>query len=155
MSSSFYTGRHGSLLLEGVKVAQVQNWTLNTSVSLLSTKTLGETDDQFIVDSRNTSGSCRVLYYADGANSAGRFISKVIKARDGDNQNAPLFQGDDVAGEEERSDLRLKVDDGSADGRYIQMRVFITNITLTMAVGEIFAADISFQSHGAPNLVNL
>ena len=113
----------------------------------------------FVPDGRSTSGSCRVLYYDDGSgninsNNASTFINKVIKARDGSpGFGASLYQGNEP--DENRSSLRLKVDDGSADGRYIEMRILITNVTLTMAVGEIFAADITFQASGAPTFVNI
>ena len=156
---AFFTGTKGSLLLEGNTIASVQNWTVSTTVSLLNTRTLSESDDTFEPDGRSTSGNCRVLYYDDGSgninsNNASTFINKVIKARDGSpGLGASLYQGNDPA--EYRSSLRLKVDDGSADGRYIEMRILITNVTLTMAVGEIFAADIAFQASGAPTFVNI
>ena len=156
---AFFTGTKGSLLLEGNTIASVQNWTVSTTVSLLNTRTLSESDDTFEPDGRSTSGSCRVLYYDDGSgninsNNASTFINKVIKARDGSpGLGASLYQGNDP--DEYRSSLRLKVDDGSADGRYIEMRILITNVTLTMAVGEIFAADIAFQASGAPTFVNI
>ena len=156
---AFYTGRHGSLLLEGNAIAQVQSWSVSTTVSLLNVRTLEETDDRFFPESRTTSGSCRVLYYDQGpgnkgTNNASTFLNKIIKARDGSpGQSATLYQGNEP--DEYRSDLRLKVDDGTADGRYLEMRVLITNVTLTMAVGEIFAADITFQASGAPTFVNI
>ncbi len=152
--ATFYTGRHGSLLLDGDTIAQVQNWTVSTTVSLLNVRTLEESDDRFFPESRTTSGSCRILYYDTQADNASSFINKVIKARDGSpGLGASLYQGNEP--DEYRSDLRLKVDDGTADGRYIEMRVLITNVTLTMAVGEIFAADITFQASGAPTFVNI
>ena len=156
---AFFTGTKGSLLLEGNTIASVQNWTVTTTVSLLNTRTLSESDETFEPDCRSTSGNCRVLYYDDGSgninsNNASTFINKVIKARDGSpGLGASLYQGNDP--DEYRSSLRLKVDDGSADGRYIEMRILITNVTLTMAVGEIFAADIAFQASGAPTFVNI
>ena len=156
---AFFTGTKGSLLLEGNTIASVQNWTVSTTVSLLNTRTLSESDDTFEPDGRSTSGSCRVLYYDDGSgninsNNASTFIQKVIKARDGSpGYGASLYQGNEP--DEYRSSLRLKVDDGSADGRYIEMRILITNVTLTMSVGEIFAADITFQASGAPTFVNI
>ena len=146
-------------MLDGSAIAQVQNWSVSTTVSLLNVRTLEETDDRFFPESRTTSGSCRVLYYDEGAgskgtNNASTLLNKVIKARDGSpGQSASLYQGNEP--NEYRSDLRLKVDDGTADGRYIEMRVLITNVTLTMAVGEIFAADITFQASGAPTFVNI
>lgn len=153
---AFFTGTKGSLLLEGNTIASVQNWTVSTTVSVLNTRTLSESDDFFEPDSRNTSGNCRVLYYRDESNlnNASTFINKVIKARDGSpGLGASLLQGNEAG--EARSSLRLKVDDGSADGLYIELRVIITNVTLTMSVGEIFAADIAFQGCGAPTFVNI
>ena len=147
------------MLLDGNAIAQVQSWSVSTTVSVLNVRTLEETDDRFFPESRTTSGSCRVLYYDEGpgnkgSNNASTFLNKVIKARDGSpGQSASLYQGDEP--DEYRSSLRLKVDDGTADGRYIEMRVLITNVTLTMAVGEIFAADITFQASGAPTFVNI
>ena len=165
-TATFYTGRQGSLLLDGNTVAQVQSWSVSTTVSLLNVRTLQETDDRFFPESRTTSGSCRILYYGSGGISsrsvvqpstggtASTFINKILKARDGSpGLGASLFQGDEP--DEYRSDLRLKVDDGTADGLYIEMRILITNLTLTMTVGEIFAADITFQSSGAPTFVNI
>ncbi len=152
--ATFYTGRHGSLLLDGDTIAQVQNWTVSTTISLLNVRTLEESDDRFFPESRTTSGSCRILYYDSAVDNASSFINKVIKARDGSpGLSASLYQGNEP--DEYRSDLRLKVDDGTADGRFIEMRVLITNVTLTMAVGEIFAADITFQASGAPTFVNI
>ena len=156
---SYYTGSNGSLLLEGAEIAAVQNWSISTSVSLLSVRTLAETDDRFIASGRSTTGSCRVLYYQEtpgqkGTNNASTFLNKVIKQRDGSfYQGATLDQGNEP--NEKRSLLRLKLDDGSTDGRYIQLRIIITNVSMTMAVGEILAADITFQAHGAPVLVDI
>jgi hypothetical protein len=158
---AFFTGTKGSLLLEGNTIASVQNWTVSTTVSVLNTRTLNQSDDFFEPDGRNTSGSCRVLYYDDGSgninsNNASTFINKVVKARDGSpGLGASLLQGDQSTPNEVRSSLRLKVDDGSANGRYIELRILITNVTLTMSVGEIFAADIAFQGCGAPTFVNI
>lgn len=156
---SYYTGSNGSLNLEGSEIAAVQNWSISTSVSLLSVRTLAETDDRFIASGRSTTGSCRVLYYQEtpgqkGTNNASTFLNKVIKQRDGSfYQGATLDQGNEP--NEQRSLLRLKLDDGSTNGRYIQLRIIITNVSMTMAVGEILAADITFQAHGAPVLVDI
>ena len=71
--ATFYTGRHGSLLLDGDTIAQVQNWTVSTTVSLLNVRTLQESDDRFFPESRTTSGSCRILYYDSAVNNASSF----------------------------------------------------------------------------------
>ena len=163
---SYFTGSSGSLNMDGQEIAAVQSWSVNASVSLLSVKSLAETDDRFIASGRTITGSCRILYYqatrgsTEGSN-ASTVLNRIFKARDtsGFYQGATLNQGSET--DEERLTLRLKIDDGSLDaddnpkGRFIEMRVFITNASMTMAVGEILAADISFQAHGAPKEVDI
>ena len=151
---AFFSGANGSLELEGVKIANVQNWSFTVNVQSADTTTLGGTDTTILPIKRTTTGSCRILYYqetaglASKADSASAFINKIVKARKNDNAtNRNLKQGSEAA-TETFSDLRLKVDDGSSTGREIYMRILITSLTMTMTVGEIFAADIQFQSNG-------
>lgn len=158
---SYFTGSSGSLLMDGNEIAAVQSWSVNASVSLLSVKSLAETDDRFIASGRTISGSCRVLYYQQvlgqkGTNNASAILNRVFKARSADSsffQGATLDQGDSA--DEKRLTLRLKIDDSSTNGRYIELRVIITNVSMTMSVGEILAADISFQAHGAPTALDI
>lgn len=150
---AFFTGTHGSLELEGVKIAAVQNWSFTVNVQTADSSTLGATDTTIVPVRRTTTGSCRILYYQEvlgvksGTDSASRFINKVSIARTAGEVGAPLNQN----GDEIFTTLQLKVDDGStgSDGRHIEMRILITSLTLTMSVGEIFAADIQFQNNGA------
>jgi len=168
---ALFTGASGKLFLNdttendvaGTEIAKVQNWSLSTSVSLVSTKTLGQTDDVFIPVGRSTTGSCRILYYQElpgvtnTTNSASTFLNKVFKQRDsvaGIVNGASLDQNNtDTLSKTFR--LRLLIDDGTTDGKYIDMRVFITSASLSMSVGEVAAADIQFQCQGAPVKVEI
>ena len=150
---AFFTGANGSLELEGNKIAAVQNWSLSVNVQSADTSTLGETDTTIIPIKRTTTGSCRILYYQevagakDGQTSATAFIRKIAKeANNPPATGAPLNQGNESG--EDFSDLKLNMDDGR-NIRYIELRILITSLTVTMSVGEIFAADIQFQSNGA------
>lgn len=150
---AFFTGANGSLELEGHEIAAVQNWSLNVNVQSAETSTLGATDTTIIPIKRTTTGSCRILYYQDvagskdGKTSATAFIKKIAQARNAaPATGAPLNQGNEK--DENFSDLKLKMDDGKTI-RYIELRILITSLTLTMSVGEIFAADIQFQNNGA------
>lgn len=147
--------------MDGNEIAAVQSWSVNASVSLLSVKSLAETDDRFIASGRTITGSCRILYYQEtlgekGTNNASAVLNRIFKVRDdssGFYQGATLDQGDSA--DEKRLTLRLKIDDSSTNGKYIELRVIITNVSMTMAVGEILAADISFQAHGAPTALDI
>lgn len=150
---AFFTGVNGSLELEGTKIAAVQNWSFTVNVQTADTSTLGATDTTIIPIRRTTTGSCRILYYQEvlgaksATNSASRFINKIGIATVPGEIGAPLNQN----GSEIFTTLRLKIDDSStgSDGRYIEMRILITSLTLAMSVGEIVAADIQFQNNGA------
>ena len=97
---AYFTGATGKLFLiketdgeadTAVEIAAVQNWSVSSSVSLISTKTLSQTDDVFTPVGRSTTGSCRILYYQEtlgsktlssGTGSASTFLNKIIKQRD-------------------------------------------------------------------------
>jgi len=167
---AYFTGATGKLFLNdtlntsdpGTQIAAVQNWSVNSSVSLLSTKTLSQTDDVFVPVGRSTTGSCRILYYQDtlGAkspsNSASTLLNKIIKQRDSSILNgASLDQNDDNTIPTDTFRIRLKIEDGSTNGKFVDMRVFITNVSLAMSVGDVVAADVQFQCQGAPVLVDI
>ena len=158
---AFFTGTNGKLQLDGQTIAAVQNWTLNVSVQTVSTKKLGDTDDTIEAIGRSTTGSCRVLYYQEVLgtksknDSASTFLNKVIKTREGgDNPFGGTLTQGDTSGEK-FVDLKLIVKDGSTQGRFIQLRALITNISLAMSTGEILAADIQFQANGAPPIAGV
>ena len=172
---SYFTGSSGSLRMDGKDVAAVQSWSVNASVSLLSVKSLAETDDRFIAGSRTITGSCRVLYYqetlgdtgsSDGNTNASAILNRIFKVRSTTSDDAFFYQGGTLdqgdSTDEKRLTLRLKIDDTSVDtenplnsGRYIELRVIITNASMTMAVGEVLAVDITFQAHGAPTALDI
>ena len=158
---AFFTGTNGKLELDGQTIAAVQSWTLNVSVQTVSVKTLGDTDDIIEPSGRSITGSCRILYYQDELGtkdeltSASTFLNKAIKVREGGANvyGGTLLQGNTT--NEKFVDLKLVVDDGTATGKFIELRALLTNISLAMSVGEVVAADVQFQSNGAPRAGNL
>ncbi len=152
---AFFTGEHGSLELEGNKIASVQNWSFSVNVQTVDTSALGSTDTTILPVKRTTTGSCRILYYQEDSgklsdSAASMFIRKISKtATGGAGTEAPLGQGDQESSNELFSDLKLKINDGSSQGLFVEMKILITSMTLTMSVGEICAADIQFQNSGA------
>ncbi|HAX29286.1 MAG TPA: hypothetical protein DCX94_15310 [Alteromonas macleodii] len=166
-----FTGATGKLFLNnttdnsdpGTEIAKVQNWSISSSVSLVSTKTLGQTDDVFTPVGRSTTGSCRILYYQENLgtknsnDSASTFLNKVLKQRNSATDiptGASLDQNDTTAATKTFR-IRLTIDDGTTNGKFVDMRVFITNVSLSMSVGDVVAADIQFQSQGAPVVVDI
>jgi len=145
----FYAGQQGKLFIDGstTPAAKVVSWSFSSTANVLDTTVLSDTDRTLIYGIRSMSGSCRLYYYnhAEGAaikNDCGKLLGKIIKpgSSAGDGENEPP---DPVL-------LRLYVDDGSSSGRYLDLPALITSASMTMSVGEVLAADISFEVNGAP-----
>lgn len=148
--SSFYSGQQGQLYINGTRAAKVQNWSFNATMAPLETTTLEDTDRTSIPGLRNTSGTCTLYYYSDTSgsaptNSCDALIHSLMKEAPA---GTPAASSDAV-------ELKLMVNDGSATGRYIQGQVWITSVSMTMAVGSVFSCNASFEFNGAPIEVSM
>lgn len=147
----FFSGISGQLYINGSKAARVSSWSLSANAGLLETTTLGDTDRTTIYGTRSTTGSCQLYYYQPDAGTKGdasTLLNALIKAR---TSNA----NPGVAPQSETIVLKLKIDDATIEGKYVELDVNLTSASMTMAVGTVLAADISFEATGAPRLVNI
>jgi|TARA_R100001082_G_scaffold66709_1_gene37692 hypothetical protein len=147
---AFYSGQDGQLLIDGAKAAKVQSFSFSSSQAVLETTSLEDTDRTLIAGVRSYSGSARLFYYQASAGSGGdvtTLINKCIKAGSG--------AGDGTAADSSSVTLKLKIDDGSANGRFITFSAFITSLSMNSSVGEVLSADISFEANGAPTEVSI
>lgn len=142
---AYYSGQQGELYIDGVKAAKVQSWSFSSSQEVLQTSSLGDTDKTSIVGMRSLSGQCRLFYYQDSPGSGGdvtKLLNKCMKAGSG--------EGNGIAADSTSAKLKLRVADGSSGGRYIEFFCWLTSISMSMAIGEVFSADVSFEANGAP-----
>lgn len=145
----FYSGSNGELLVDGQKAARVASWSVSSSLGLLDTTSLADTDKSSAPGIRTTTGSASLYYYADdGGNSASRLLNKLIKARVSGNEPNRAAEAESVL-------LRLKISDGTSDGKYIEGSAWLTSVEMTMAVGQVLSANCAFEFNGAPSTVNL
>lgn len=149
----FYSGQNGALLIDGNKAGRVVNWNFTSSVELLTTTTLGDTDKSSVAGLRSTNGTFALYYYADNpndktTNSASQALNKLMKGLiDPANPNE--------AAPAESVTLRLQLNDGTLSGKYIQGQAWITSVAMSMAIGEVFSATCGFEFTGALTEVNL
>ena len=139
----FYSGIQGELYINGVKAAKVRNWSMSTSLSLLDTTTLGDTDTTTVPGIRTNTGSCQIYYYAPTMvvgenNSASLLINKLIKAG-----------VDGVAPETEQVTLKLSLNNETGAQTHVQGPVYLTSVSMSCAVGEVVSAEVAFQVVGA------
>ena len=149
--SKFYSGQDGQLFVnnetEGIdatdQIAKVRSWSFTINTSVLETVSLGDFDRTIIPGMTSTTGSASIYYYADSTSAthnSGRlstFILDKILPRSG---NTPSSE------ERAKVKLRLQVD----SNHYIEMKAVITSFAMTNSVGEVMAADISFEADGIP-----
>ena len=144
--AGFYSGKEGELLMNGNKVAKVRSWSFTFNQAVLETVSLEDTDRTIIHGTRSYTGSASVYYYQDtaggGAGQLSSLISDIIKV-----QSA---SGDGANAESSSMTFKLRIKDGSTAGRFVEFSAIPSSISITSSVGEVTAADISFEVNGAP-----
>jgi len=150
---AFYSGSQGQLLIDGQTAARVSGWSFTTSLGLLDTTSLEDTDRTATPGVRSTTGSCSLFYYEPdpgetGRNDASVLLNKLIKDRLAGQQPGQASEAEQVT-------LRLKVKDGSPTGKFVEVRAYLTSVEMRMAVGEVLSAQVAWEAIGAPVDVNL
>ena len=144
--AGFYSGKEGELLIGGTKVAKVRSWSFTFNQAVLETVSLEDTDRTIIHGTRSYTGSASVYYYQDVAGGGAGQLSTLIT----DIMKQGSSNGDGTNAESVAMDFKLRIKDGSTNGRFIQFSAIPTSFSMTSAVGEVIAADISFEANGAP-----
>ena len=144
--AGFYSGKEGQLFIDGNPVAKVRSFSFSFNQAVLETISLEDTDRTIIHGTRSYTGSASVYYYQDvaggGAGQLTTLINNIIKTGSS--------AGDGANAESTSMTFKLRIKDGSTAGRFIEFQAIPTNLNITNAVGEVTAADISFEVNGAP-----
>ena len=144
--AGFYSGKEGELLINGNKVAKVRSFSFTFNQAVLETVSLEDTDRTIIHGTRSYTGSASVYYYQDVAGGGAGQLSSLI----GDIMKVQSASGDGANAESSSMTFKLRIKDGSTAGRFIEFQAIPTSFSITSAVGEVTAADISFEVNGAP-----
>jgi hypothetical protein len=134
----FYTGRTGSLVFNSKPVAKIRDWSLDTTVELLSTNTIDSVSSTFTPGVKSATGSATLVYYRlEGGESASytQFTELLAKLH----KIGAITESDRVL-------LTLNVGGGSADD--IQFYAYITSAQISVATGELSVVPIQFTVDG-------
>ena len=144
--AGFYSGKEGQLFIDGTQVAKVRSWSFSFNQAVLETVSLADTDRTIIHGTRSYTGSASVYYYQEtaggGSGQLSTLINNIVKTGSGAGDGSNL--------ESSAMTFKLKINDGSTAGRFIEFQAIPTSFSITSAVGEVTAADISFEVNGAP-----
>ena len=155
--ASYFSGTNGALFFggssgtdttksAGKKIGKVSNWSFQSSLQMLPTTSLGDTDETVIPGLRQQSGSFR-LYYYNAADTTSEVFCKTVIDTLLKAQTSASSPG--VAAEHTGFELRLQINDTTTSTYYVQGKVFLTNVSVAMSVGDVVAADCSFKVDGA------
>ena len=150
--AGFYSGKEGQLFIDGTQVAKTRSWSFSMNQAVLETVSLEDTDRTIIHGTRSYTGSASVYYYQEdaggGAGQLSTLINNIIRT-------GSTSGGDGTADEATAVFFTLRIKDGSTLGRLLTFQAIPTSFSITSAVGEVTAADISFEVNGAPTVVAL
>jgi hypothetical protein len=134
----FYTGRTGSLLLAGKPVAKIRDWSVETTVELLSTNTIDSAVNTFTPGVKGATGSATLMYYRlESGESATNtqftaLLGKIMKTGAAETTDRVL--------------LELNVGGDAADD--IKLNAYITSAQVSVSTGELSVVPIQFTMDG-------
>lgn len=138
----FYTGRTGSLTYLGKPVAKIRDWSLDTTVELLSTNAIDSVVNTFTPGVKGATGSATLIYYrleAGESETKTQFTALLTKI---------MRRG--AITEAERVFLELNVGGGSGDTSPddIKFYAYITSAQVSVSTGELSMVPIQFTMDG-------
>jgi hypothetical protein len=135
---AFYTGRSGSLVFNGRPVAKIRDWSVETTLELLSTNTIDSTSNTFTPGVKGATGSATLMYYRLETGEATNFT-----------EFTALLSRIHKTGSIETSDrvfMELNVGAGNADD--ITFNAYITSASISVSTGELSVVPINFTVDG-------
>ena len=135
---AFYTGRTGSLTFDGKPVAKIRDWSLDTTVELLSTNAIDSVVNTFTPGVKGATGSATLIYYRlEGTESAtyNQFTTLLGKIMKGG-----------AATDADRVLLELNVGGDAKDD--IKFNAYITSAQVSVSTGELSTVPIQFTMDG-------
>ena len=134
----FFTGRTGSLIFASKPVAKIRDWSLETTVELLSTNTIDSAVNTFTPGIKGATGSATLMYYRlESGESATNtqftaLLGKVMKTGATETTDRVL--------------LELNVGGDAADD--IKLNAYITSAQVSVSTGELSVVPIQFTMDG-------
>ena len=134
----FYTGRTGSVVFGGKPVAKIRDWSMETSVNLLSTNTVDSTSNTFVPGVKGATGSATLLYYRLETGESVTYT-----------QFTDLLSRIHKVGAITTSDrIQLKLNASTAANDYIEFYAYITSAQIAVSSGELTSVPIQFTVDG-------
>lgn len=134
----FYTGRSGSLVFDGKPVAKIRDWSLETSVELLSTNAIDSVVNTHVPGLKSATGTATLIYYRlePGESQSKTQFTALL---------GQIMRGGAIT-TSQRVLLELNVGGDAADD--ISFYAYITSAQVSIATGELSVVPIQFTMDG-------
>ena len=134
----FYTGRTGHIKVDGKKIAKIRDWSLETTVELISTNNIQSQVNTYTAGLKGATGSATLIYYRIEQSEINDFhqftklLNKVLK----------------TGGVPAQSTVAMELNVGGAEKDDIKFNAFITSATVSVSSGELSVVPINFTVDG-------
>lgn len=134
----FYTGRSGSLVYAGKKIAKIRDWSFDTTLELLSTNTIESTVNSFTPGVKGATGSATLMYYRleTGESATFRQFTDLL---------AKIMKGGAINTSDR---VRLELNVGGINKDDIIFDAYITGAQVSVSTGELSVVPIQFTMDG-------
>lgn len=134
---AYFTGRTGSITVGSNNMAKLRDWSLETTVELLSTNVIGDFANTFVPGFKGATGSATLLYYRteteDGSDlQFTTLLNKVHKV-------GAITEADKV-------ELILNVGTDVKDD--VEFNAYITSASISVSTAELTVVPINFTVDG-------
>lgn len=133
----FYTGRTGKLKLGNNEIAKVRDWSLDVSVDMLETTTLGDTSKTYTPGISSATGSATVSYYTGTVNTVTSLLQNIVT----------------TGAITDQSEVELAFEVGQ--NQNFTGNAFINSAGISSATNELTSVAFQFTMNGALSSVDL
>ena len=134
---AYFTGRTGSITVDSNSMAKLRDWSLETTVELLSTNVIGDFANTFVPGFKGATGSATLLYYRTETEDGNdlqftTLLNKVHKV-------GAITEADKV-------ELILNVGTDVKDD--VKFNAYITSASISVSTAELTVVPINFTVDG-------
>tara|TARA_B100001093_G_C26856027_1_gene1027446 strand:+ start:4609 stop:5079 length:471 start_codon:yes stop_codon:yes gene_type:complete len=144
--SEFYSGRTGEVIFSNNPVAKIRDWSIETTVELLSTNSIDSGVNTFVPGVKGATGSATLMYYRISDDENTVTDSEESTKTEFTELLGKIMKVGNVSATNDRVALTLKV--GSQDKDQITFNAYITSASISVSTGEIVVVPINFTVDG-------
>ena len=134
---AYFTGRTGSITVGSNNMAKLRDWSLETTVELLSTNVIGDFANTFVPGFKGATGSATLLYYRTETEDGNdlQFTTLLNKVH----KTGAITEADKV-------ELILNVGTNAKDD--VKFNAYITSASISVSTAELTVVPINFTVDG-------